>query len=55
MFYDSDFERKVIFEASFDKIVDEIIPKVSTAIVHNGLDPMELQNVTIPVPGLVGF
>ncbi|XP_033220287.1 uncharacterized protein LOC117174937 [Belonocnema kinseyi] len=48
------FEKRVIVEASFDKLVDETLPKIRGAIIANGLDPMELQEISLPVPGLPG-
>ncbi|XP_043477418.1 uncharacterized protein LOC122508242 [Leptopilina heterotoma] len=48
-------KRKVTVEANFDKLIDENLPKIRGSIISSGMDPLELDDTTIPVIGLPGI
>ncbi|XP_051163827.1 uncharacterized protein LOC127283170 [Leptopilina boulardi] len=48
-------ERKVIVEANFNKLIDENLPKIRGSIIASGMDPLEMDDMLIPVTGLPGI
>lgn len=55
IFYYRRVERKVIVEANFNKLIDENLPKIRGSIIASGMDPLEMDDMLIPVTGLVRF